>query len=259
MRLERGRGMDMGMKVLDALLSKLCSDLITDYLIKPPPSCLPIFMDQAPRSKLLKEMPTLDVIDVTMWQARDVSWGVQIPGTDAASGQRGAGMTSSSSKGKEKVATSGSIPKVGSQSPPGRRPQTKMSQSRCATLVVAGQEQCRLAARRLPHPHQATVIGPGDSGNGVSSAALVGIEEAPKASLDPKMATKRTTMVTGSSSSSPPPKWLCVTWTCQAPDMLCILKIFFFYLFLCGFIDPVLLLSRASDQKITPPPQGPRA
>jgi hypothetical protein len=49
MRLERSSGMDLGMKVLDMMLSKLCSDTITDDLINPPPSCLPIFMDQTVR------------------------------------------------------------------------------------------------------------------------------------------------------------------------------------------------------------------
>jgi hypothetical protein len=48
------------------MLSKLSSDSIFDDLINPLPSYLPIFMDQPMRSKLLKEMPTLDDIDVTM-------------------------------------------------------------------------------------------------------------------------------------------------------------------------------------------------
>jgi hypothetical protein len=64
------------MKLLDTMLSKLCSDLITNDLINPPPSCLPIFMDQVARSKLLKEMPTLDDIDVVVRQVRDASQGV---------------------------------------------------------------------------------------------------------------------------------------------------------------------------------------
>jgi hypothetical protein len=63
--------MDQGMKVLDTMLSKLCSNLITDDFINPLLSCLPIFMDKAVRSKLLKEMPTLDNIDVTVWHVKD--------------------------------------------------------------------------------------------------------------------------------------------------------------------------------------------
>jgi hypothetical protein len=58
--------MDLGMRVLDSMLSNLCSDPIIDDLINRLPSCLPIFMDQAVRSKLLKEMSTLDDIDVTV-------------------------------------------------------------------------------------------------------------------------------------------------------------------------------------------------
>jgi hypothetical protein len=65
-RVERGRGTDVGLKVLDMMLSKLSSDSIFDDLINPLPSYLPIFMDQPMRSKLLKEMPTLDDIDVAM-------------------------------------------------------------------------------------------------------------------------------------------------------------------------------------------------
>jgi hypothetical protein len=70
--------MDLGMKVLDVMLLKVCSDSISDDRINPPPSCLPIFMDQAARSKLLKEMPTLDDIDVAVRQVRDVSRGMSI-------------------------------------------------------------------------------------------------------------------------------------------------------------------------------------
>jgi hypothetical protein len=65
-RLERGNGTDLGLKVLDTMLLKLSSDSISDDLVNPPSSCLPIFMDQAVRSKLLKKMPTLDDIDVTV-------------------------------------------------------------------------------------------------------------------------------------------------------------------------------------------------
>jgi hypothetical protein len=71
-------------------------------------------MDQVTRSKLLKEMPTLDDTDVIVQQVRDASWDVQIPETDDAGSQRGAG----SGKGKEKVAMSGSASKEGSRSLP---------------------------------------------------------------------------------------------------------------------------------------------
>jgi hypothetical protein len=42
---------------------------------------------------------------------------MQIPGTDAVGGQRSAGTTSGSSKGKEKEATTELAPKAGSRSP----------------------------------------------------------------------------------------------------------------------------------------------
>jgi hypothetical protein len=70
---------------------------------------------------LLKEMPTLDDIDVAVRQVRDVSRGMQIPGTDDAGSQRGAGPTSGPAMGKEKVVTFGPAPKAGSLSPQRRR------------------------------------------------------------------------------------------------------------------------------------------
>jgi hypothetical protein len=74
--LEHSRRMDLDMKMLDTLLSRLSSGPISDDLINSPPSYLPIFMDHAERSKLLKMMPTLDDIDVTVWHIEDASWAV---------------------------------------------------------------------------------------------------------------------------------------------------------------------------------------
>jgi hypothetical protein len=45
MWLEHGQGTDLDLKVSDTMLSKLSSDLISDDVVNPPPSCLPIFMD----------------------------------------------------------------------------------------------------------------------------------------------------------------------------------------------------------------------
>jgi hypothetical protein len=42
---------------------------------------------------LLKQMPTLDEIDIAVRQTRDMSYCVQIPGTDAADGRRTADTT----------------------------------------------------------------------------------------------------------------------------------------------------------------------
>jgi hypothetical protein len=66
MRLERGRGTELDWKVLEAMLTKLSSDLHSDDFINPPPLYQPIFLDQAVRSLLLKQMPTLDKIDITV-------------------------------------------------------------------------------------------------------------------------------------------------------------------------------------------------
>jgi hypothetical protein len=60
----------------------------------------------------------LDNIDVIVRHVRDESQGVQIPGTDDADSQRGAGPTSGSGKGKEKVVTPGCTRKAGSRSLP---------------------------------------------------------------------------------------------------------------------------------------------
>jgi hypothetical protein len=51
--LECGHGIDLSMKVMDMMLSKLSSNPISNEVINPPPSYLPIFMDQVARSKLL--------------------------------------------------------------------------------------------------------------------------------------------------------------------------------------------------------------
>jgi hypothetical protein len=48
------------------MLVKLSSDLNSDIFVNPPPLCMPIFLDQAVRSQLLKKMPTLDNIDVAV-------------------------------------------------------------------------------------------------------------------------------------------------------------------------------------------------
>jgi hypothetical protein len=110
------------------MLSKLCSNPVSDDFINPPPSYLPIFMDQATRSKLLKEMPTLDDIDVAVRQVRDASWGVQIPRMDDtgvqvprrddSGGQGGSDPTPRPGKGKEKVETAMPASKAGSSSLP---------------------------------------------------------------------------------------------------------------------------------------------
>jgi Mrp family chromosome partitioning ATPase len=62
-------------------------------------------------------MPTLDDIDITTRQMGDQSRGVQIPGADVAGGWRSADIALGSSRGKGKIAPSGSASKAGSWSP----------------------------------------------------------------------------------------------------------------------------------------------
>jgi hypothetical protein len=117
MQLEHDHGTELDQKVLDAMMSMLSSNLIFDDFVNPPPSCMPICLDQAVRSVLLKEMPTLDDKDVVVRQVGDMSWGVQVRGTDAADGQGGPSTTSGSGNGKEKEVSTGPSPKARSWSP----------------------------------------------------------------------------------------------------------------------------------------------
>jgi hypothetical protein len=98
------------------MLLKLSSDLTSDDFINPPTPCMTFCLDQAMRSALLKEMPTLDDMDVIVEQVGDMSRGVQICDTDVASGQGGADATLCFGKGKEKEVPTGSASKARSQS-----------------------------------------------------------------------------------------------------------------------------------------------
>jgi hypothetical protein len=64
-RLERDRGSDLQPKVLAGMLLKLSVDPSSGNFINLLTPCMPIFLDPAMRSLLLKEMPTLDDIDIT--------------------------------------------------------------------------------------------------------------------------------------------------------------------------------------------------
>jgi hypothetical protein len=115
--LERGRGIELDQKVLEVVLSKLSTDPVSNDFVNPSPPCTPIFLDQAIRSVLLKEMPTLDDTDVTMRQVGDTSQGMHIHDMDAVGDQGGAGATSGSGKRKEKEVPTGPASKAFSQSP----------------------------------------------------------------------------------------------------------------------------------------------
>jgi hypothetical protein len=59
--------------VLEAMLSKMSVNPSSDDFINPPSPCMPIFLDQAASSQLLKGMPTLDDIDIEVRQTGDQS------------------------------------------------------------------------------------------------------------------------------------------------------------------------------------------
>jgi hypothetical protein len=117
--LKRGRGSDLAPYVPEGMLTKLSSDPSSSDFINPPVAFMPICLDQALRSQLLKEMPTLDDIDIVVWQRSDVSCGVRILGTDVVGGRRTTVAVLGSSKGKGKAASSRSATKAGSRSPSG--------------------------------------------------------------------------------------------------------------------------------------------
>jgi hypothetical protein len=65
-RLERGRGFDLTPEVQRNLLGKLSPDPSSNDFITPPPICAPLCADQAMRTRLLRELPTLDEISITV-------------------------------------------------------------------------------------------------------------------------------------------------------------------------------------------------
>jgi hypothetical protein len=100
------------------MLSKLSIDLSSNDFVNPLTWCTPLCLDQVMRSLLLKELPTLDDIDITVRQMGDQSRGVHIPRTGVAGSWRNADITLGPSKGKEKAAPSRSTSKVRSWSTP---------------------------------------------------------------------------------------------------------------------------------------------
>jgi hypothetical protein len=69
--LECGHGSDLDSTVLTGMLSKLSIDLSSADFINPLARCMPLCLDQATRSLLLKEFPTLDDIDIAPWHMGD--------------------------------------------------------------------------------------------------------------------------------------------------------------------------------------------
>jgi hypothetical protein len=86
-----------------AMLGKLSPDPFLADFTALPPVCAPLCSDQATRSRVLQELPTLDEIGIIVQQKGDKSWGVQNPGTDVADGPGATSTGLGSNKGKGKA------------------------------------------------------------------------------------------------------------------------------------------------------------
>jgi hypothetical protein len=141
MRLERGSGPDLDPTVLARMLQKLSFDPSSDDFINPSARCMPLCLDQATRLLLLKELPTLDYIDIAVRQTGDQSRDVHIAGTCAAGTWRTDDVASSLGKGKEKVVSFGSASKA--------RSWTASSDTKTSSEEAAPLERKRRLARRV--------------------------------------------------------------------------------------------------------------
>jgi hypothetical protein len=103
-RLECDCDSDLDPDVLGALLARLSPDPSSADFITPPMVCAPMCSNHVMQMRLLRELPTLDDIDITMWRRGDESRGVHIPGADVANGQGGPSTSPGSGKGKGKAA-----------------------------------------------------------------------------------------------------------------------------------------------------------
>jgi hypothetical protein len=100
--LEHGPGIDLELGVLETMMSKLSTDLPSISFITPLAHCMPICTDQAARSLLLKAIPMLDDIDITVRRRGDQSCGVHIPETDAATSRGVLTLPWSPAKGRRR-------------------------------------------------------------------------------------------------------------------------------------------------------------
>jgi hypothetical protein len=64
MRLERSRHSGLDLDVLGTLLVGLSPDLSSFDFVTPPAACAPMCSDQAARTRLLRELPMLDDMDI---------------------------------------------------------------------------------------------------------------------------------------------------------------------------------------------------
>jgi hypothetical protein len=82
MWLERDRDSGLDSDVLGALLARLSPDPSSVDFVTPLAVGAPMSSDQVVRTRLLRELPTLDDIGIAVRQRGDESWGIQIPGAD---------------------------------------------------------------------------------------------------------------------------------------------------------------------------------
>jgi hypothetical protein len=72
-RLERSRDSGLDPDMLGTLLVRLSPDLSSVDFVTPPTACAPMCLDQAAWTRLLRELPTLDDIDIAVRQRGDES------------------------------------------------------------------------------------------------------------------------------------------------------------------------------------------
>jgi hypothetical protein len=99
-QLEHDRDSSLDLNMMGTLLAKLSPDPSSDDFATPPVACTPMCLDQATWTRLLRELPTLDDINIAARQRGDESLGVQIPGVDVAGNQ--GSVSTRTSFGKEK-------------------------------------------------------------------------------------------------------------------------------------------------------------
>jgi hypothetical protein len=104
MQLERSRDSDLASDMLGALLRRLSPDPSSVDFVSPSAVYGPMCSDQAARTRLLRELPTLDDINIAARQRGDESRDVQIPGAVIAGGQGNVSTGPSSGKGKGNAA-----------------------------------------------------------------------------------------------------------------------------------------------------------
>jgi hypothetical protein len=74
--LVHGHNSDLTSDVLGILLGRLSPDPSSIDFITPPAVCVPMCSNQVTRTRLLRELPMLDDIDIAVWQRGDESRGI---------------------------------------------------------------------------------------------------------------------------------------------------------------------------------------